>query len=164
MSIHLRDNLGRWISHILRFPVQNYMPPEGREFRNHAYVAIPAQGANAVVVQFKVPRGFNGMINYIANVYVGGGFQEGQGLITWTLYQDFQNSGGVVAPGFRNIVASLGSVSNPSKLNGVKIKENQLVTLLVSNTNPGVVPAGQFIGGLLGGYYYPVSEEPKLTF
>jgi len=135
------------------------MPPEGREFRYASYVGIPNQGVSAAVVQFKVPQGFNGMINAFANVYVGGGFQEGQGYIVWTLYQDYQQN--IVAPGFNNIVASFGAVSNPAKLNGIRIKENQLVTLLVTNTNPGVVPAGQDIGGLIGGYFYPVQLEPK---
>jgi hypothetical protein len=147
------------ILRLQRLPVVNYMPPEGREFRAAAYVGIPLQGATAVVVQIKVPQGFNGVINYFANVYVGGGFVEGAGFLTWTLYQDYQQ--GVVAPGFNNILASLGSVPNPAHLNGIKIKENQLPTLTVSNAAVGIVPAGQLIGGLIGGYFYPVSQEPK---
>ena len=143
---------------ISRLPAQNFIPPEGREFRNAAYVAIPNQGAQANVVQFTVPQGYNGIINRFANVYVGGGFQEGAGLISFTLYADFNP--GIVATGFNNILASLGSVQNPAVLNGIKIKENQLVTLVVNNSNPGVVPAGQLIGGLVGGYYYPVQLEP----
>ena len=143
---------------VSRLPVTNFMPAEGREFRPAAYVAIPAQGAQAVVVQFKVPQGYNGMINALANVFVGGGFQEGQGLIFWTLYLDYTTK--VVAPNFNQILASLGAVSNPAKLNGIRVKENQLVTLAVNNTNPGVLPAGQLIGGLLGGFFYPVALEP----
>ena len=151
-------NLQQW--GISRLPVTNFMPAEGRAFRPHAYVAIPAEGAQAVVVQFKVPQGYNGMINAIANVFVGGGFQEGQGLISWTLYADYQNGTGPVVPNFNNIVASLGAVSNPAKIPGIRIKENQLVTLAVNNAAVGVLPAGQLIGGLLGGYYYPVALEP----
>jgi hypothetical protein len=143
---------------IARLPVLNYMPPEGREFWNAAYVGIPNQGAQAVVVQFTVPQGFNGIITHFANVYIGGGFQEGQGLIQWQLFADITT--GVVVSGYDNIVASLGAVSNPPRHNGIKIKENQKVTLVVNNANPGVVPAGQLIGGLIGGFYYPVSKEP----
>lgn len=153
------DNIGR-IHKLERLPFQNYMPPEGREFRFANYITIPNQGAPAaIVVQFKVPQGFNGIINRLANVYVGGGFEEGQGLITWQLFQDYQQK--IVAPGFDNITASFGTVSNPAIMNGIRIKENQEPTLVVSNANPGVVPAGQFIGGLIGGYFYPVSLEPK---
>lgn len=146
---------------IVRLPVKNFMPPEGNPYRQVAYVAIPAQGASAIVVQFKVPQGRNGLITQIANVFVGGGFQEGQGLITWQLFLDGSVVPPLVAPYFNNIVASLGAVSNPAQLaGGIAIKENQLVQLVVANASPGVVPAGQLIGGLLGGYFYPKQLEP----
>jgi hypothetical protein len=146
---------------IVRLPVKNFMPPEGVPFRPANYVAIPAQGASAVVVKLLVPQGRNGIINQIANVFVGGGFQEGQGLITWQLWLDGNPNPPLVAPYFNNIVASLGSVANPAQLaGGIAVKENQLVELVVFNANPGVVPAGQLIGGLLGGYFYPKQLEP----
>jgi hypothetical protein len=145
-----------------RLPVSNYIPPEGEEFRPHAYVGLPAIGTSAVVVQFIVPAGKNGIINRLANVYVGGGFQEGQGGVIWKLFSDFNvgntGSGGIVIPNFDNIVASLGSVSNPAVLNGLRVKESNVVTLQV--TNVSVVVAGQLIGGLLGGYFYPTDLEP----
>ena len=147
---------------IIRLPVTNYMPDRGEDFERAAYVAIPAVGASAVVVQFKVPEGRNGMIKRIANVFVGGGFTEGQGGIVWQIFQDFTPGGGVVAPDFDNIVASLGSVNNPSNIDGIRIKENQLVTLLVKNVS--IVVAGQVIGGRLGGYYYPIDLEPPVAF
>jgi hypothetical protein len=147
---------------ILRLPVTNFMPDRGVEFRKAAYIAIPVVGAQATVVQFQVPEGMNGMINRLANVFVGGGFTEGQGGIVWQVFQDFTVGGGTVAPDFDNIVASLGSVNNPAALNGIRIKEKQLVTLLVKNVS--VVVAGQFIGGLLGGYFYPIDLEPATSF
>lgn len=150
-----------------RLPVTNFMPAEGEEFRPHAYVPLPAIGASAVVVQFTVPLGKNGIINRLANVFVGGGFQEGQGGVIWKLFSDFNTGnvgqGGVVIPNFDNIVASLGSVSNPALLNGLRVKESNVVTLQVTNVN--IVLAGQFIGGLLGGYFYPVDlEPPQMAF
>ncbi len=145
---------------IPRLPVTNFMPAEGEDFEFHAYVAIPVVGGNAVVVQFVVPEGRNGMIKRIANVFIGGGFQEGQGLIVWKLFQDFQGGAGPIVPNFENIVASLGSVSNPSHIDGIRVKESQVVTLQVLNVAPGVVPAGQLIGGRLGGYFYPKDLDP----
>jgi hypothetical protein len=147
-------------SAIGRLPFINFMPPEGVEFREHAYVTIPAIGAQAIVVQFKVPKGYNGIINYLANEYVGGGFVQGAGGVTWEIFKDFQ--GLIPAPNFQRIVASLGVVANPAKLNGIRIKEGQLVTLVVNNV--AVVVAGQLIGGLLGGYFYPIDLEPQMTF
>jgi len=145
---------------ICRLPLTNFMPDRGVEFVKAAYIAIPAVGLSAPIVQFKVPEGQNGMINRLANVFVGGGFTEGQGGIVWQIFQDF--TPGVVAPDFDNIVASLGSVNNPSILNGIRIKENQLVTLLVKNVS--IVVAGQLIGGRLGGYFYPIDLEPPASF
>lgn len=149
---------------IVRLPIGNFMPSSGQEFRHTGSVVIPAQGTSGVVVQLKVPVGYNGILTALANVYIGGGFTDFGGLITWQLYLDYQTGGGIVAPNFQNITASLGSASAPAKLHGIPIKENQLVTLLVKNSNPGVVPAGQTIGGLLGGYYYPVTDEPAQSF
>ena len=145
-----------------RLPIRNFMPNEGQEFRYVAYVTIPAQdGLQHTVVQFKVEQGYNGIINRLANVFVGGGFQEGQGLITWQLWLDGTNAANpVVAPNFDEIVASLGTVYNPAILNGIPIKESQLVTLVVENEVAGIVPAGQQIGGLIGGFFYPIDIEP----
>jgi hypothetical protein len=137
------------------------MPPEGVPFRQVNYVAIPAEGAGAVVVAIKVPQGRNGIITQLANVFIGAGFQEGAGLITWQLYLDGSQNPPLVAPYFNNIVASLGPVYNPAQLaGGISVKENQLVQLVVANANPGVPVAGQLIGGLLGGYFYPKQLEP----
>ena len=147
---------------IVRLPVSNFMPPEGLPFRQVNYVTIPAQGANTVVVQIQVPQGRNGIVTQLANVFVGAGFNEGAGLITWQLLLDARPSPVIVAPYFNNIVASLGAVYNPAVLaGGIRVKENQLVTLLVFNAVAGVVPAGQKIGGLLGGWFYPKELEPK---
>lgn len=146
---------------VVRLPVKSFMPPEGIPYRQVNYVAIPNQGAQAVVVSFTVPQGRNGLITQIANVFIGGGFQEGAGLITWQIWLDGSQTPPLVCPYFNNIVASLGAVYNPAQLaGGIAIKENQLVELVVSNANPGVVPAGQLIGGLLGGYFYPKQLEP----
>jgi hypothetical protein len=150
----ISKNLQQW--GVSRLPVTNFMPAEGRAFRPHAYVALPAEGTQAVVVQFTVPHGYNGMINALANVFVGGGFQEGQGNVFWTLYADFTSK--VVVPNFDKLLASLGSVNNVAELPGIRIKENQLVTLTVNNV--AILPAGQLIGGLLGGYFYPIALEP----
>lgn len=149
---------------IVQLPVQNYMPAAGQEFRHASGVVIPAKGAVVVVVQFKVPQGYNGMINRLANEFVGNGFTDFQGLLTWKLFLDYQTGGGIVAPNFDNITASLGLVNNPAVLNGIFIKENQLVTLEVQNSAAGIAPNAQIIGGLIGGYFYPVDMEPPFTF
>jgi len=145
---------------IARLPLTNYIPPEGEEFTPAAYVALPAIGASAVIVQFLVPEGRNGIVNRFANVFVGGGFTEGSGGVVWQLFQDF--TVGAVVPNFDNIVSSLGSVNNAKVLNGIRIKENQLVTLVVKNVS--IVVSGQLVGGLLGGFTYPIDLEESMGF
>lgn len=145
---------------IVRLPLSNFMPAEGVEWRPHAYVALPAIGATATVVKRKIPNGNNALLNRLANEFVGGGFQQGAGGVQWTLYLDFDNL--VPAPNFELITASLGSVNNPTILNGIRLKEGLTVALVVKNIS--IVVAGQRIGGLLGGYDYPKSMEPPMSF
>ena len=161
MATKTQINAGLQESRILRLPVTNYIPPSGVEFHKGTYVTIPAVGVTENVVQVIVPKGYNGIVNRFANEYVGGGFVQGSGGITWELFLDIVN--GVPAPNFELITASYGVVAAPTILNGIRVKENQRVTLVV--TNVAVVPAGQLIGGLLGGYFYPIDLEPaELAF
>lgn len=144
--------------YVPELPVQNFMPASGKPFEFAAYVALPAIGAQATVVSFPVPKGQNGFIRRLANVFVGGGFQEGQGQVIWQLLLDLATGGGIVAPGFDNIVASLGAVSSPPLIDGIHITEGHTVALIVKNIS--IVVAGQFIGGRLGGAFHPIPLEP----
>src|ERR1700758_3225371 len=138
-------------------PVTNFMPPGGESFEFAAGVAIPAIGATATVLQFTVPNGRNGMIKRIANILVGGGFNDFSGGVVWQIVQDLSQTGPPIVPNYDNITASLGTVNNPSNIDGIRIKENQVVALIVKNVNIPV--AGQVIGGRLGGYFYPINLE-----
>jgi len=141
-----------------RLPVTNYMPPEGEDFEVTGGIIIPAVGASGVVLQFTVPFGRNGMIKRIANVFIGAGFTDFSGTVVWQIVQDANQTGPPIVPNFDNIVASLGSASNPSTIDGIRVKETQLVQLIVKNIS--IAPAGQIIGGRLGGYFYPINLEP----
>lgn len=139
-----------------RLPVQNFMAPSGKAFEFHGGVTIPAIGAQATVVNFTVPKGNAGFIRRIANVFVGGGFTDFSGAIVWQILLD--QTKGTVAPGFDNIVASLGAVSNPSVIDGIHIHELATVALIVKNVS--VVVSGQLIGGRLGGSFHSIGDEP----
>jgi hypothetical protein len=141
---------------IPQLPVQNFMPPGGKPFEFAAGVALPAIGATATVVSFVVPKGQNGFVRRIANVFVGGGFTDFSGSIIWQILLDQVKN--VVAPGFDNIIASLGAVSNPSNIDGIHVMEGSTVALIVKNIS--VVVAGQIIGGRLGGSFHPIPQEP----
>lgn len=139
-----------------QLPVQNFMPPSGKPFEFHGGVLLPAVGVTATVFNFVVPKGNNGYIRRIANVFVGGGFTDFSGAVIWQILLDQVKN--VVAPNFDNIIASLGSVSNPSKVDGIHIFEGSQVALIVKNIS--VVVAGQLIGGRLGGSFHSIREEP----
>lgn len=139
-----------------QLPVQNFMSPGGKPFEFAAGITIPAIGATATVVSFTVPRGQNGFVRRIANVFVGGGFTDFSGAVVWQILLDQTKN--VVAPGFDNIIASLGAVSNPSNIDGIHIMEGAIVALTVKNIS--VVVSGQLIGGRLGGSFHPIPQEP----
>lgn len=139
---------------VRNLPVWLYMPADGVSFDYASYVNLPAIGATADIISFTVPDGFNGVIQRIANTYVGAGFVEGSGSVIWQILAN----GGVVR-NYDNMVASLGSVSNPSQISGILIKEGQLIELAVSNIS--VIVAGQLVGGRLGGFFYSTALEPQ---
>ena len=62
-----------------QLPVQNFMAPSGKPFEVHGGIVIPAIGAQATVIQGTVPKGNNGYIRRIANVFVGGGYDLTEG-------------------------------------------------------------------------------------
>jgi hypothetical protein len=131
------------------YPAHLYMPPDGIPFDYTAYVATPAVGVVAAVVQFTVPEGFHGVIKKVGNVYVGTGFIEGSGSLVWQI----QQNGGVVR-NYDNILASLGTVTQPGELAGsILIFEQQVVTLQVNNVS--LVAGGTQVGGRLGGWFFP---------
>lgn len=138
-------------------PVLNFIPPSGVSFDFAAYVALPAVAATSTIVSFTVPDGFNGVIQRLANVYVGTGFVEGSGSLIW---QITANQG--VVRNYENILASLGAVSSPSQISGIFVKEGQLVVLQVNNVSLAV--GGAQSGGRLGGYFYPTDLEPDDTW
>jgi hypothetical protein len=127
-------------------------PPSAEPFDFSTYLAIPAVGATGLVISFLTPAGRHGVIKKVANVFVGGGFQEGQGNIFWQIRKDQ-----VPVPNYENIVASLGAVSNPVDFAGIRLYEGEQVDLLVNNV--AIVVAGQLIGGRLQGWFYPLDAE-----
>ncbi len=143
-------------------PATSTPRPKGRipgampfRFLNAANVVIPAIGAEVVVVAFTVPPGRNAEITRIANQAVVGGWNQGTGDLSWRLQIDraaFQ--------GFSNINSSLGTMALPGDLteSPIKAKENQLVEWILRN-NALVIGGANPVLGLLGGYFYPLSEE-----
>lgn len=126
-----------------------YPPPEREPIDVINYVALPAIGATATIVSQRIEMGYNAIIRAYANNFVGGGWTEGSGSVTWQIAID-----NAPVPGYDLIPASLGSPANPVyHPSGFRVMERQ--TLILTVTNVSVVVAGQLSGGRLMGYYYP---------
>jgi hypothetical protein len=143
-------------SNIISLPVFLFPSDDSQSFDWVQYVTLPAVGntaAQGVIVSFNVPAGMNGIIKRFGNAYVGSGFTEGSGALTWQLLAN-----GQPIPNYEAIPASLGATANPTEVSSIRIKENQLIQLVVLNAS--LVVGGAFSGGRLSGWYYPKSEEP----
>jgi hypothetical protein len=136
-------------------PVWLYPPSQWENVDQLNYVAMPAVGADATIITFQVPTGRNGVIQKVANNFVGAGWTEGSGDLVWRILVD-----GATPPGansYQNILGSLGSPANPVGISGFRIFENQVLTLIAHNN--ALVVAGQLVGGRLVGYLYPREYE-----
>lgn len=144
----------------VRLPLWINPPVEWENLDLCNYVALPAPLAEANVISFQVPLGRNGVIQKVANNFVGGGWIEGSGGVLWRIQVD-----GAPPPGatsYDSILTSLGSPANPVRIAGFRIYENQVVTIVVRNVS--VVLAGQLSGGRLVGYLYPRDMEDTATW
>jgi hypothetical protein len=126
---------------------------------NAAAVALPAIGVEVTVVTFQVPQGMNGVIQKIANQYIGGGWTEGTGDLVWRIEAD-----GVSIRNYNNILGTLGTSAAPGDrtANPIRVYENQTIALIARNVNIGV--AGSPLLGLLSGYFYPLTAEDSNTW
>lgn len=145
---------------VVRKPTWIDPPAQWLNIDQFAYVALPAIGAQANVISFFVPSGYNGIIQKVANNFVGGGWSEGSGDVTWQILAD--GAPPIGASNYDLILGSLGSPANPVEIPGFRIFENQTITLVVKNV--AVVLAGQLSGGRLIGYLYPRETEDANTW
>lgn len=141
---------------IIAQPIWLFPSADSQAFDYVNYVALPAVGntaAQGVIISFRVPAGMNGIIKRFGNAYVGSGFTEGSGALVWQLLAD-----SVPVPNYEAIPASLGATANPSEVSSIRIRENQLIQLVILNL--ALVVGGASSGGRLGGWFYPKDQEP----
>jgi len=142
-------------------PLWIYPPINWENVDRIAYATLPAINVEATILSFTVPIGRNGVINKVANNFVGGGWTEGTGDILWRILVD--GAPPPAANSYAAIPASLGSPANPTEISGFRIFENQVISVTIFN-NPagpsgGITPAGQLAGARLCGYLYPRELE-----
>ncbi len=141
---------------ILSLPPWIFPDANSIAFDQAGDIVIPAIGVESVIASFKVPNGQNGVIKEMANSLVGGGFTDGSGAIVWRILQNNQ-----AVRGKENILNSLGSVAQPSRIGGggfIRVLEGDLIQLTVLNVS--IPPAGQIAAGRLSGWFYPKGQDP----
>jgi hypothetical protein len=144
MSRTLRGVAAPWLA----------MPPDGESFHLAAGITLPAIGPGFTqVVSITCPNGRNGVLNKIANTFIGGGFNDFSGNIIWRIQRNTSTGITAAERNYQNILASLGMTNNPVSIAPIRLFENDILELDVSNVS--VVVASQIIGGLLGGWFYP---------
>jgi hypothetical protein len=139
----------------VELPIRLYPPVNWENVDKLGYTTLGNIGITVTILQFQVPIGRNGIINKIANNFIGGGFQEGSGNIIYRILVD-----GGTPPGsndYHLILGSLGSPASPTRIAGFRIYENQVVQFTATNVN--ITPAQQVVGARLMGYYYPRELE-----
>lgn len=139
------------------------MPPDGESFHLSAGIAMPAVDGNYHgVLTVVVPPGRNGVLNKLANVVVGGAWNDFSGDAIWRLLRNpgAQVSAGVWTPSnaiaernYQNIQASLGLVAAPAPIDPIRVFENDVLVLAMQNV--ALPSPGPEVGALLGGFFYP---------
>lgn len=135
-------------------------PASGESIDPAEAIALPAIGATATILQFRVPPGRSGVIKRLGNEVVGGGWVNGDGNLIWQILIN-----GAAVKNFERIVMSVGTVPDPRSIAGIRLRETDLVQFTVFN-NPngptgGVPVAGQLVLATLGGWFYPKELDPE---
>jgi hypothetical protein len=131
-------------------------PPDAICFHKPGVVAIPPTGDSATVVQLVIPPGKNAVVWQIANNFIGGGFLDGSGEISWQIFRDPLFRRAIF--GFDNILSLLGTTQVPVKLSApIRLFEKEVITLRVTNNT--ILAPTQLSTGLLGGWMYDKRHE-----
>lgn len=135
-------------------------PPEAAEpFAWNNAIVMPAVGATAAIVSFVVPPNRSGVIWRVGNgTALGGGIAQwvnGSGDLIWQIIRN-----GSPFKNMNDIRAIIGLVEQTGGLLSapLRLRANDTIALVVFNV--AVPAAQQNIVGLLGGWYYPATQDP----
>lgn len=131
---------------------ENQMPINGQRLDQVADIALPAANStDTLVLTYRVPQGYDGVILSLVNYWTGTGFVDGSGDLIWRI-QVNENW----LKNFGNIRYTLGSLQNRYPLEGAyyRIKAGDLIRYYVRHRTGSVLSGGNIITGI-GGYIYP---------
>lgn len=142
-------------------PQHLYKPRNGENLDLEKTVPLGALDTTVTIIDYRVPIGRNGIINKVANGFIGGGWIAGTGDVVWRILID----GGPVpgATTYHFIDDSLGATAQPVGIAGFPIFENQRLTVVALNNSAGssggIIVAGQRVSARLMGHLYPRDME-----
>jgi hypothetical protein len=128
-------------------------PPEGNAPFNYfnGTPGVGQTGNTVIPSSFRVPNGWDGIIDAIVTRYTGTNFTEASGDLTWAIRVD-----GAYVMGYENIRVSLGDLSGGWRIRpGIIIKSGQLVEMVTIVSGTFVPQTNSVILGAMAGYFYP---------
>lgn len=133
------------------------MPRSGQPYQKVVSVALPAaEGVETLLLSYRIPYGYEGVLVTVTCLFTGTGFSEGSGDITWRVRNNFRFYKDLGA-----IEISLGDLEFPYPLEGggYQVWSNDLIrfyTVLGAGALGRLAPDGRIVVGITG-WIYPNS-------
>jgi hypothetical protein len=130
-------------------------------FDKYGAVALPAIGATATILTFKVDNGRMGKITQLGIDFVAnGGAAYTQGIVPAQLIFSIQADGKTSFRDYEQFQFLPGAVSAPTPINGLMLREQQTITVTVKNVS--IVVTTQFLSARVLGYTFSKKLWPKI--
>lgn len=131
------------------------MPPEGERMQPMGSIALPvAELVDTPILDFTMPRGWDGVATNVMMTIAGPGFVEGSGDVVWRM-----QVGEPWMPDFSTVIFSLNDLRNPHALVGGYIRLLSLQRVRIfANLGPGALTrldAADRLNAAVAGWKYP---------
>jgi hypothetical protein len=143
-----------------------YPTADFKNFDKYGAVALPANDGVtlATILKFTVPNGRMAKITQIGIDFVAnGGAAYTQGLVVAQLIFSLQADGKPFSD-YEQFPFLPGAVSAPTPINGLMLREGQVITLTVKNSNgaAGIVVTTQSLAARILGYTFSKKLWPRI--
>lgn len=147
------------------------IPPDGKSFDIVATIGMPAAGGGVapspgtetVVLTYKCPLGYNGIVYRISNNFLGPTFNPQLPSIVWRIRNGPSISNSKFVDNYNNIVVEFGSTAFPREISGIFVKSGQTLLYTVQNGDPTlpVSPVTQTTC-CLSGFIWPEQRQAQV--
>lgn len=127
---------------------------QAKAFDKTSVIATPVVNVETTVLTLDVPIGYDGIIERLANCYIGGSNPDVTQSLVWRIRIDQ-----ILVPNYNAITTQFGSPAQPRPTSGIFIGGQQHITYTVTNIDPALPAAGTFIFCCLAGHWWPRSTS-----